>query len=249
MKNLAFIILIMSLLGSCATETQDQTAANNDEPAATENTQTAEAGEELPQVATIDTASICEVPHSRECREKIETYLLEHYNLGKREGKILTLNVEQGDDISLEDNEDPVPENYINYRLAAYYPAAGLYNVEKYYYEGGGNLIIDSQTGEQIAVDAFEGLSISPDNKRFVAYSISLETGYFPNQLTVCRHDNGKFIKEKEKEFTYQEGPSNVRWINNNEFKVDEVTLGQNMERIVVETHTFKLENNEWVQQ
>lgn len=259
MKHLTLIFLIAALLASCATKPNNQATNNEEEktPAAQEQMtpqpenekQTEPKPEEaLPLVAPVDTATLCDNPHSNECRKKVEAYLLEQYDLGQREGTTLVVKTAQGENVRLESNENPSPEKYISYIVGDYFPASGLLKVDVYYYEGGSNIIIDTQTGAQIKLDAMEGVSPSPNGQYFVASSLSLHTSYFPNQLTICQVKDDAIVKAKQKEFTPNEGPTNVRWLTNTSFQVDEVTLGPDMQYKVLNTHTFELTNGEWVQ-
>lgn len=179
--------------------------------------------------------------NSYECAQIIEKYQIPYYsNFVKRTNQKLTLAIDNGSNLVLENNDKE--EDGIWYSFRDYMENINSYIIDIQYYEGGEYYLINKFDGKKIIVPGM--IKIAPDNLHFVSYNLDLEAEYSPNGFVIYKLINNTYIKEYES-FTNNWGPSNIRWISNNEIEVEKMQLKNNQLSVTGKIN-YELKNNTW---
>jgi hypothetical protein len=150
--------------------------------------------------------------YESECIDRVEKHILEeHSEWASREGKTLHLSIEEGEDLSFTSNDDPSPENFVNYRLTNYFPTIDAYMVHVAFYEGGTNKIINRISGKMIETDG--EILVSPDNTKFLAYNQDLATTYSFNGFEIYTIGENRYEQQYQKGLDW--GPAEPKWLSN----------------------------------
>ena len=177
-----------------------------------------------PIIKAQDLDSICKgIDNSYECSKAIEKHQLPIYkDYVFRKGINLIFKLDNGVTKKIFDvNVDT--DSVIAYCFRDYIKSINSYLLAIQYYEGGNFLIIDKATGKSSVII---GIPIISKNKtRFVASNLDVLSQYNANGYQIYRMDNEKgYIKEYE-EYPSDWGPSNVKWVNDNEIEIEKFKL------------------------
>jgi RNAse (barnase) inhibitor barstar len=188
--------------------------------------------------------SLCDgIINYSECAQIIEKYQLKNYsNYIKRVNSKLILNLENGKELVLENNESDGMDAKIHY-FREYYDSVNIFVIDIIYYEGGEYLLVNRVNGEQIYV--FGKVKLSHDMKRIVSYN---------EDLIACYSDNGfQIIDITENHFKLEYelspknwGPVNVNWINNSEIEIEKYELENEFKKTMGKTYFIKKDN--WIE-
>ncbi|MFA6273782.1 MAG: hypothetical protein WC662_01345 [Candidatus Paceibacterota bacterium] len=113
----------------------------------------------------------------------------------------------------------------------------GIISMNIDYYEGSGNVLINSKTGEKVFT--FGNPVFSPNNKRIISSSADLEAGYGPNGLQMYSINDDTSIELK---WVYEQQkwePRQVFWVDDNIFYVAKYQLVFSPESILNEVVNY----------
>lgn len=119
----------------------------------------------------------------------------------------LTFQLKNGKTLNLKN--DTSESNFITYNYIETMPDINAWFLRETYYEGGGYLLIDRQTGEKTEI--YGRPCLSKNKLWFFTYSFDIEAGFIDNGIQLFNVENGKPRHVWTKEITSW-GPSIVKW-------------------------------------
>lgn len=157
------------------------------------------------------------INNSSECYRKIENnQLTMNKNIVTRNNSLLKIKTNKGF-ITFNNSED----GNIVYNFFEYIPEINMCIVSKSDYDGGSVVIINLLSGKQKELWNIP-IILSPNKKKIVSVSQSLDYSYIPNGLQICKISEGKIESEFEVIIKNWE-PRNVKWINNTTISGDKI--------------------------
>lgn len=130
-------------------------------------------------------ARVCSESHnSYECARAIEQYWLHRKPAYvSRRGDTLEIRLKNGTTAVFIDERDGNGEEAASYRYRERLDPLGHFVIAEQWYEGGGYVLVDEETGQRQFV---YGLPvISPDRTRLAVASLDLVAGYVPNLMQI----------------------------------------------------------------
>lgn len=136
----------------------------------------------------------------------------------------------QGDTLVFQDRLNPrYVEDFISHKLYSFLPAQNLWVILKYYYEGGGWLLINGLNGRTNRVISMP--IPSPDGTRLVCANADIVACFNDNGIEVWRVDSDSLAREFQ-DLNVPWGPINTNWMNDSTIVFEKSTLDENWEMV-----------------